>query len=99
MGGWCSPVPVVDHPGRAGASSWRSCASNAAGAHDLELKKKLQHMSELSNETIMIMAENGSDGASMEYLIREIMRKDDVEWLEAKTVMEEMGRAYLRCMT
>lgn len=41
-------------------------------------------MCELSNETIIVLAEQGNHEASAERLAREIMKVDNVEWVEAQ---------------
>jgi len=49
-------------------------------------------MSELSNETLVILAEQGSHEACRERLIRNVMCVDNIEWLEAKSVVDKMKK-------
>jgi len=47
-------------------------------------------MCELSNETLVILAEQGCHEACSERLVRNVMHVDDVEWLEAKEKLREI---------
>lgn len=46
---------------------------------------------ELSNETLIILAEQGCHDACCERLVRNIMHVDDVEWASAKETLHEIG--------
>jgi len=56
------------------------------------------HISELSNELVMVLAEQGNHGACLERLTREIMKKDKINWKAAKRVAMDIDMANFRLM-
>mmetsp|Transcript_129361 Transcript_129361/g.335426 ORF Transcript_129361/g.335426 Transcript_129361/m.335426 type:complete len:211 (-) Transcript_129361:316-948(-) len=73
----------------------RSNASEAnAKVPTLEVSQKLPvHVSELSNESLYILAEQGCHDACQERLVRHVMVVDGVEWITAKDKVKEIGKA------
>jgi len=57
-----------------------------------EAKKMPTSMAELSNETLIILAEQGSHDACTERLIRNVMSVDGIEWLAAKSVVYKITK-------
>lgn len=47
-------------------------------------------MAEMSNENLIILAEQGSNEACFERLIRDVMRVDNLEYMDAKTVADNI---------
>ena len=64
-----------------------------------ESKQQPVHPCELSNETLIVMAEQGSNEACFERLVRNIMAVDNLEWGEAQKVGSEIRAASLQGMS
>jgi len=86
-----APVGALARLQRRGNSS-EVC--ELAKAPTLEQAKKMPvHISELSNEALYILAENGHYGACAERLARHIMSIDEVEWMVGKDKVKEIQKA------
>jgi len=55
-----------------------------------QAKEMPRFMCELSNETLIVLAEDGDHDACLERLTREMMAVDDVEWIVARQKMAEI---------
>merc|ERR1719210_2287665 len=76
------------------ATMTRACATSRETVRipSLELARALPvHMHELPNETLYVLAEQGSHEACTERLVRNVMAVDGLEWIAAKSRVNEIA--------